>query len=255
MISKTYLVSGAAKGIGAAVSQKLLSQGHKVVMLDVDDVALSKLAKALAGAYSRQLVSCSFDLRNTGRTQYLIDEIEQEHGPIDGLICCAGILSLGRILDMGIDALAKMMSVNVIGTAALLQAVARHMVTRSQGNIVVIGSNAATTPRLGMAGYCSSKAALHSLVKNLGLELSQHGIRCNLVSPGSTRTEMQTQMWHDQYTEADTIQGDQQNYRLGIPLQKLAEPEEIADAALFLLSSKASHITMHDLRVDGGATL
>lgn len=91
-------------------------------------------------------------------------------------------------------------------------------------------------------------------VRCLGLELAERGVRCNSVSPGSTRTPMQTQMWRDGYQEADTIAGDLSQSRLGIPLQKLAEPADIARAVWFLLSPDAGHITMQDLKVDGGAT-
>jgi 2,3-dihydro-2,3-dihydroxybenzoate dehydrogenase len=93
------------------------------------------------------------------------------------------------------------------------------------------------------------------LTKSFALELAGKGIRCNLVSPGSTRTEMLIQTWSDRYGESETIQGDISKFRLGIPLNKIAEPVDIAKSVSFLLSDDANHITMHDLRVDGGATL
>lgn len=89
----------------------------------------------------------------------------------------------------------------------------------------------------------------------LGLELAEYGIRCNIVSPGSTRTPMQKQMWNEAYGEKDTIRGNLESHRIGIPLNKIAETKDITNAIEFLLSSKSGHITMHDLRVDGGATL
>ena len=93
------------------------------------------------------------------------------------------------------------------------------------------------------------------LTKCLGLELAPYNIRCNTVSPGSTDTPMQRSMWSDETGAQAVIDGSLETYRLGIPLRRLAKPEDIAEAVLFLASDKARHITMHDLRVDGGASL
>jgi 2,3-dihydro-2,3-dihydroxybenzoate dehydrogenase len=91
--------------------------------------------------------------------------------------------------------------------------------------------------------------------KCLGLEVAEHGIRCNLVAPGSTDTPMLVGMWADESGREATINGSLGTYKAGIPLRKLADPRDIADAVAFLLSDQASHITMHTLTVDGGATL
>ena len=106
-----------------------------------------------------------------------------------------------------------------------------------------------------MAAYSASKAALTSLVRTAGLELAEHGVRCNLVSPGSTDTAMQRGMWHSEDARERTIVGFPEQYKLGIPLRKIATPEEVARTVLFLASDLASHITLQDIVVDGGATL
>lgn len=106
-----------------------------------------------------------------------------------------------------------------------------------------------------MAAYAASKAAATMFVRCLGLELAPSGIRCNIVAPGSTLTPMQTGMWADENGAAKVIAGSPESFKSGIPLGKLATPEDVAEAALFLLSARAGHITMTDLYVDGGATL
>lgn len=106
-----------------------------------------------------------------------------------------------------------------------------------------------------MAAYAASKAAAVMFTKCLGLELAAHHIRCNIVSPGSTETDMQRALWQDENGARDVIRGSLDTYKTGIPLQKLAKPSDIANAVLFLASEQANHITMHDLCVDGGATL
>ena len=85
--------------------------------------------------------------------------------------------------------------------------------------------------------------------------MAPHGVRCNLVSPGSTDTDMQRSLWHTPDAEQRTIAGFPDQYKIGIPLQKIAQPQEIANAVLFLASDLASHIVMQDIVIDGGATL
>ncbi|VEI73501.1 2,3-dihydro-2,3-dihydroxybenzoate dehydrogenase [Serratia fonticola] len=118
-----------------------------------------------------------------------------------------------------------------------------------------IASNAAHVPRVGMAAYCASKAAMRSLCQTVGLEMAPYGVRSNLVSPGSTNTPMLRGMWEDEHGESNMIKGFPDQFKLGIPLGKIAQPQEIADAILFLASDRASHITMQDIVIDGGATL
>lgn len=91
--------------------------------------------------------------------------------------------------------------------------------------------------------------------KCLGLELARSGVRCNIVAPGSTDTAMQRALWTDPGAEARVIDGDPSTYRTGIPLGRIAEPADIADAVAFLASDRARHITLQELYVDGGATL
>ena len=106
-----------------------------------------------------------------------------------------------------------------------------------------------------MAAYGASKAALTSFSKTVGLELAEYGVRVNVISPGSTATPMLSQLWKDALGEKKTIAGNLSQFKVGIPLQKVANTEDIANAVIFLISDQASHITMHDLVIDGGATL
>lgn len=156
---------------------------------------------------------------------------------------------------MSFEQIENTFMVNSFGALATMQAVSKCMKARGKGNMVVVGSNAANTPRANMGAYAASKSALHMFVKSIGIELAPLGIRCNIVSPGSTRTEMQLQLWNESYGEEQVIAGDATQFRLGIPLNKIAEPKDIAQSILFLMSNAANHITMHDLRIDGGATL
>ncbi|MNP57786.1 2,3-dihydro-2,3-dihydroxybenzoate dehydrogenase [compost metagenome] len=106
-----------------------------------------------------------------------------------------------------------------------------------------------------MAAYAASKAAVTALTKCVGLECAQYGIRCNIVSPGSTDTPMLRALWEHGGSLEETVAGSPEAYRLGIPLGRTARAEDVAEAVLFLASDRARHITMHNLCVDGGATL
>lgn len=242
-------VTGAAGGIGAAVVQALLAEGARVTAVDADAAGLAGLPA------SEALRVQTVDVSQSQAVEAAVAEGEAAFGPIDRLACVAGILQMGRVVDLTDAQWARAFSVNTDGVFHTCRAVARGMVTRRRGAIVNVSSNAATTPRLAMAAYAASKAAVTAMSHCLALELAEHGIRCNVVSPGSTDTEMQRAMWRQGSSREAVIGGNPEQYRLGIPLRKIARPEEIAQAVLFLLSERASHITLHDLRVDGGATL
>ena len=103
--------------------------------------------------------------------------------------------------------------------------------------------------------YAASKAGLIGLTRAMAVTYAREGIRCNVVAPGSTDTEMLRSMWTGPDSSAEVIEGSLDRYRVGIPLRRLAEPADVAAAVVFLVSDEARHITMHDLYVDGGAAL
>src|SRR5690606_25722906 len=167
----------------------------------------------------------------------------------------AGILATDAVIETSDATWRQVFDVNTHGVFHLGRALARHMAPRKRGSFVTVGSNAAGVPRQNMAAYAASKAASHMFTRCLGLELGPYGIRCNIVAPGSTLTPMQTGMWADENGADAVIRGSLETFKAGIPLGRLAVPDNIADAVPFLLSERASHITMATLYVDGGATL
>lgn len=248
------LVTGAAQGIGAAVALALARAGVPVAALDVQAEPLQALA-ARGADEGLRLWPHALDLRDGTAVHAAVDRIEAGHGPIAMLAQVAGVLRLGSALD-GDDAdWAHCFAVNADGVFHLARAVGRRMRARGAGSIVTVGSNAATVPRMQMAAYAASKAAARQFTLCLGLELAGHGVRCNLVAPGSTDTAMQRQLWPGDQVPAAVLQGSLPAFRTGIPLGRLAAPQDVAEAVLFLLSDAARHVTLHTLTVDGGATL
>lgn len=245
---KVVMVTGAAQGIGKAVSDALLQAGARVIAADIQFTNSSLVG---AGHYYQ----VHLDVSDSHAVNQLILLIEQQIGALDYLASIAGILRMNSLLETTDEEWQDTFAINATGSFYVCRAVAREMVKRQRGAIVAVSSNAAQIPRVNMGAYAASKAALSHLMKCFGLELAQHNIRCNLVSPGSTDTEMQRQLWRDATGPVEIIKGSLENYRNGIPLQRIATPEAVAQSVLFLLSEKAAHITLENILVDGGATL
>ncbi|MFJ7212925.1 2,3-dihydro-2,3-dihydroxybenzoate dehydrogenase [Amycolatopsis sp. NPDC098790] len=235
---KVALVTGAARGIGAAVVAALTEAGATVAAVDVVDG-----------------VPFVADVRDPEAVARVADRVERELGPIAIGVSVAGILRPAAICDTTDAEWSDTFAVNSTGVFNVLRDLGRRMRSRRSGSLVTVGSNAAGVPRAGMAAYAASKAAATMLTRCLGLELAGDGVRCNIVSPGSTDTDMQRLLWTDENGPEQVIAGDSARFRAGIPLGRIADPADIADAVVFLASARARHVTMQNLYVDGGATL
>lgn len=251
---RVAIVTGAARGIGAAVTAELAAGGALVAAVDVDEAAVEKSA-ATHRADGRQVLGIGADVSDPAAVDRIVTDTEHLLGDVGILVNVAGVLRPGPILETSDADWARMFAVNATGVFLLARAVGARMAPRRSGTIVTVGSNAAGVPRTGMGAYAASKAAATMFTRCLGLELAAHGIRCNIVSPGSTDTDMQRSLWTDERDAERVIAGSLADFRTGIPLGRIADPADIAAAVLFLVSDQARHITMHDLYVDGGATL
>ncbi|MRG97501.1 2,3-dihydro-2,3-dihydroxybenzoate dehydrogenase [Polyangium spumosum] len=251
---KIALVTGAAQGIGEAVARALAARGARVAAVDSN---AERLGAVIAEMQARGGCASPFhaDVTDSEAVDAAVERIERELGPIDFLVNVAGVLRVDPIEALRDEDWERTFAVNARGVFYLCRAVARRMVPRRAGAIVTVGSNAGRTPRMHMSVYAASKAAAAMFTKCMGLELAKHGIRCNVVSPGSTDTPMQRSLWRDESGAQAVIDGAPGAFKVGIPLQRIADPADVAGAVLFLLSDQARHITMHDLCVDGGATL
>jgi 2,3-dihydro-2,3-dihydroxybenzoate dehydrogenase len=251
---KVVIVTGAAGGIGAEVARVLAEGGSAVAAVDLHAERLRETAEKLA-ADGLAVTAFPADVSAPSEVDALVAQVESTLGAVDHLVNAAGVLRLGPVDGYCYEDWATTFAVNATGVFLMSRAVVARMVPRGAGAIVTVASNAANTPRSEMAAYAASKAAATMFTKSLGLEVARHGIRCNVVAPGSTDTPMLTSMWTDESGRKGTVEGRPDAYRVGIPLGRIASAANIADAVDFLLSDRASHITMHDLTVDGGAGL
>ncbi|MFC5751893.1 2,3-dihydro-2,3-dihydroxybenzoate dehydrogenase [Actinomadura rugatobispora] len=251
---KVAVVTGAAGGIGAAVARRLAAGGAVVAALDVDAERLSTLTGKLSadGAAGRPY---AVDVGDSTAVDEALEQIERDLGPVGVLANVAGVLRSGPVTELDDATWAEVMRVNLDGVLHCSRAAARSMVPRREGAIVTVASNAGSVARSALAAYSASKAAAAAFTKCLGLELAPHGIRCNVVSPGSTNTTMLGALLSEGDAVSNAVAGSLENYRNRIPLNRVAEPEDIADVVAFMASEHARHLTMQELIVDGGATL
>ncbi|NRF04441.1 2,3-dihydro-2,3-dihydroxybenzoate dehydrogenase [Bacillus safensis] len=251
---KIALITGAGQGIGQAVAKRLAEEGAIIAAVDANEEQLQSTVQQMKDEGIRGFAYPG-DITDQTSVQHIVDQIEKQLGPIYLLVNVAGILRISSIDQLSADDWQQTFAVNTHGVFYVSQAVSKYMMKRSEGVIVTVSSNAGAIPRMNMAAYAASKAAATSFTKTLGLELATYGIRCNIVSPGSTATPMQWALWSDEQGEIQVIKGSLETYKTGIPLQKIADPQNIADAVIFFASEQSSHITMQNLTIDGGATL
>ena len=254
MRGKIAYVTGAAGGIGSAVSRALGARGVLVAAADRDTERLQLEVKELVNT-GLSAAAFPVDVTSSAEVEASVAAVERELGPIDFLVNAAGVLRCGPAVALSDEDWETTFAVNAFGAFYVSRAVANRMIGRRGGAVVTVASNAAAVARSGMAAYAASKAAVTSFTKCLGLEVAEYGIRCNVVAPGSTDTEMLSALWSGGDWKRNSIDGVAESYRVGIPLGKVAVPADIADAVLFLLSDRSGHITMHSLTVDGGASL
>lgn len=241
---KTVWVTGAGKGIGYATALAFAKAGAQVTGFD----------RAFDGEHY-PFATEVLDIADAEQVAQVCSRVLAQSARLDVLVNAAGILRMGATDALAQDDWQQTFAVNVGGAFNLFQATMAQFRQQQGGAIVTVASDAAHTPRIGMSAYGASKAALKSLALTVGLELAGSGVRCNIVSPGSTDTDMQRTLWVSDDAEQQRIRGFGEQFKLGIPLGKIARPPEIANTILFLASDLASHITLQDIVVDGGSTL
>ncbi|ECY3945034.1 2,3-dihydro-2,3-dihydroxybenzoate dehydrogenase [Salmonella enterica subsp. enterica serovar Dublin] len=241
---KTVWVTGAGKGIGYATALAFVDAGARVIGFDREFTQESY-------PFATEVM----DVADAGQVAQVCKRVLQKTPRLDVLVNAAGILRMGATDGLSVDDWQQTFAVNVGGAFNLFSQTMAQFRRQQGGAIVTVASDAAHTPRIGMSAYGASKAALKSLALTVGLELAGCGVRCNVVSPGSTDTDMQRTLWVSEDAEQQRIRGFGEQFKLGIPLGKIARPQEIANTILFLASDLASHITLQDIVVDGGSTL
>lgn len=237
LVNTVAVVTGASQGIGRAIVERFVEEGAAVIGLD-----LKKLPYELKG-----MVAYEVDVRDREGLKACVGDVMDKYGKIDILINNAGVTKDSLTEKMSEEAWDFVLDVNLKGVYNITQLIAPIMQEQGQGAIVNLSSIAGVYGNMGQANYSASKAGVIGLTKTWAKEFARKGaqVRVNAISPGTVNTEMFKAVPQKVIEE----------YEKKILLKRLARPEEIASAALFLASEDASYVTGHVLYVDGGIVI
>mgnify|MGYP002778421816 CR=1 FL=1 len=240
--NQTAIVTGAGVGIGFEIARQLAGRGANVVLNDLDAELCRNAADKIRQA-GNVCEPCPGDTSQTEVINRLVETAVRSFGKLTVLVANAGITTFGDFFEYQPDSLRRLMEVNLFGTFFLTQAATRQMVTQQSGRVLLMSSVTGHQSHKNLAAYGMTKAGLEMLAKNLVVDLSPHGITINCVAPGATLTERTLE-------DASYIE----TWSRITPTGRPATVQDIAHAAVFLVSPGAGHITGQSLVVDGGWT-
>jgi len=243
--NKTAIVTGAGQGIGFEICMSLAKEGANVILNDVDRILAGEAARLITEQTGRNCISLAGDSSDVTFISKMVNAAVSQFGSLDIAIANAGITLYGDFFTYAPESFFRVMQVNLGGTFFLAQAAANQMKQQERGGSLLFTSSVTGhQAHKNLAAYGMSKAALEMLAKNLVIELSEYKINVNTIAPGATVTKRTLEEDIDYEGIWSKI----------TPMGRPASVTNIADAALFLVSDKARHITGQSLIVDGGWT-
>jgi NAD(P)-dependent dehydrogenase (short-subunit alcohol dehydrogenase family) len=246
-VSGPVFITGAASGIGLAVARLAARGSDAVAMLDIDPEVQGS-AVALARDTGARVVAVVCDVADEADVTRAFEVAAHQVGEPVGLVTCAGIDRGGPVHELSAAAWDQVLGVNLRGTFLACRSALRYMLPAGEGSIVCIASPfALVAPPQGGAAYCASKGGVCALVRALAVDYGTRGVRANALLPGPTETPL---MWAN--VPPDRTNSVRAAVRTEVAMGRLAEPEEPARAALWLLSRDASYVTGAALACDGG---
>lgn len=247
---RNAVITGGAAGIGLAIARAFISEGGSVALVDIDGARATASAAALAGAGGRA-IGIAADVTDGGAVDRAVQRARSELGSLDILVNNAAVAGFGGVDSTSREDWERVLAVNLTGTFLVSRAVVPVMLEQGRGAIINVGSIAGLVGVAGMAAYSASKGAIVSLTRQMAADYSGRGIRVNCICPGIVpRTEMGRTVLEVIDTDADAGARRLAKY----PIGRLAQPEDVAAAALFLASADTAFVTGVVLPVDGGMT-
>jgi len=239
------IVTGGASGMGFAIASKFASEGAKVVIIDIAGDKAEEAAQKIRSE-GREVIAFQGDVTSRERIQEIVSNVLEKYGKIDILVNNVGIYRGKPFWEEPLDIWELLFKVNVLGIVIPSQIIVPHMIERKNGVIINISSKAAIVGEPGHAAYTASKGAVLSLTRAMAVELAPYNIRVNAICPGPTETPL---------LFAVTDEKERKRMASRCILGRLAKPEDIAGAALYLASDEASYVTGQALIVDGGMSI
>ncbi|MFZ1933297.1 MAG: 3-oxoacyl-[acyl-carrier-protein] reductase [Thermoguttaceae bacterium] len=241
---RTALVTGAGQGLGRCIAQSLAAAGAKVACIDINAESLSEtVANIRAAGGTAEPLAC--DVTQSDRVGEVVDQVVTMWGKLDILVNNAGVTRDNVIIRMKDEQWDLVLNINLRGTFLFTRAAARPMMKARGGRIINVASVSGLMGNPGQVNYSASKAGVIGLTRTVACELASRQITVNAVAPGFIATDMTAKLGEEMLQEI----------RKEIPLGRLGEPQDVADAVLFLASDAASFITGHVLTIDGGLTV
>lgn len=238
--NKVAVVTGGARGMGAATTRLFAAEGAKVVIADVLDEDGAKLAAELGGA----ALFLHHDVADEGSWHALLEAATTKFGGVDVLVNNAGVLLFRTLAETSKTDFERVVDINLVGSFLGVKIVGQHMVGRRAGSIVNISSVDGMKGANGLGAYCASKWGIRGLTRVAAMEYGHRGVRVNSIHPGGIDTAM-----GNPYGEARAEVN--KRYTM-VPLQRVGETEEVARVSLFLASDESSYVCGAEIAVDGG---
>jgi 2-hydroxycyclohexanecarboxyl-CoA dehydrogenase len=240
---RVVLVTGAGRGVGQAIAQRLAVEGARVAVTDVDEKSAVTTAADLDGAAGFRL-----DITDADEVGRRIAEIVRALGPIDALVNNAGWDHLAPFLDTDEDLWDRLIDINLRGPIRMTKAVLPQMLERQSGRIVNIASDAGRVGSSGESVYSACKAGIIGFGKTVAREVARYGITVNAICPGPTDTALLESVTEGNEKLIDAL-------KRAIPMRRIGVPEDIAGVVAFMVSDDAGFITGQTLSVSGGLTM
>jgi 3alpha(or 20beta)-hydroxysteroid dehydrogenase len=244
LTDRVAIITGAARGQGAAAARRFVEEGARVIIGDVLDDVGKELADSLGeAAYYRHL-----DVSNEGDWAAVMDEVMTTLGRVDILVNNAGILRFAPLPDMTLDEYMRVVNINQVGTFLGMRAVSKPMLAAGKGSIVNISSVEGLAGMAMLVAYTGTKFAIRGMTKVAALEFGPSGVRVNSVHPGMIETDMVKDAAGGHEVDLNPVAQKR------IPLRRMGQSEDVAELVLFLASDRSAYCTGAEFAVDGGAT-
>ncbi len=244
-MSRVAVVTGAASGMGLAISRRLADEGHRVALLDLDGDAAEQAADDLRESGARALAA-KVDVTDRGAVDEALHRVRSELGPVEIMVTSAGLDEFVAFTDITTAQWERMIAVNLTGVFHCVQVAVPDMLAAGWGRIVLISSSSAQSGARRMAHYVASKGGVIGLTKALAAELGPHGITVNTVPPGSIDTPMTRR------AQATGALPSTDAIAKMIPVRRTGTPDDVAATCAFLCSDEAGYITGQQINVSGG---